>query len=449
MQATEQTTLADKLDYTKACEYIERAASLGSRPGLARIGRLLDILHNPEKSLRFIHVAGTNGKGSTSAMISSALYEAGITVGMYYSPALNGIRDHYAVNGKLISEDDYAQAVSLVAAANEKLISETGDGATQFELETAVALTYFSENHCDVVVLECGMGGKDDATNIVGNKICCVITSVSFDHMQYLGDTLSKIASAKAGIITSDCPVIAYDSSDEVIDVIRKRCYETGSRLYPVDPAMISYEDAPGGETVSFEEFRRVTVGLAGAFQAENAALALRTLSVIRDNDLIAGTITDENIGRGLANVSWPFRFELINEEPPVYIDGAHNPDAAAKLRRSVLDRLRGYKLIFVIGVFADKDYDAIVRTFSDIAYMFITVQTPDNARALSANDLAACAIRYCENVVAFENIDEAYDRALFECRIADGPAAVIACGSLSYLGALREAAIESRKDGD
>ena len=194
MPLTESMILAEAFDFREACRYVEDLGRLGSRPGMERICRLCDYLGNPQDDLRFIHVAGTNGKGSTGAMIASVLTCAGVKTGMYYSPAMTGIYDHFAINGEAISDAEYSGCVSKVAAANEKLINETGESATQFELETAVAFVYFRENRCDAVVLECGMGGRDDATNIVRNKICCVFASISYDHMQYLGNTLSQIA---------------------------------------------------------------------------------------------------------------------------------------------------------------------------------------------------------------------------------------------------------------
>jgi len=431
-------TLADVFDYDKACRYIEESAKLGSRPGLERIKDLCARLGNPESNLRFIHIAGTNGKGSTGAMIASVLSEAGLVVGMYYSPAISGITDHYTINGKLISDREWASCVSAVAAANESMIDETGESATQFELETALAYVYFCNNHCDVVVLECGMGGRDDATNTVTDKICCVITSISDDHMQYLGDTVDKIAGVKAGIITSDCPVIAFLSSPEVIEVIKKKCGETGSELYTVKPDNIERIAAfPIGQAVSYEEYQRVAVSLNGSYQAYNAAMALRAVSVIRDHNLIDGLeLSDDTIRSGIKNAHWPYRFECINEDPLVFVDGAHNADAAVKLADTIRSDLAGYKIVLVLGMFADKEYDKVVRTLAECAEIIFTVQTPNNPRALAADELAECARRYCDNVRACDSIKEAYELSVQTARDfgADAPSAVIACGSLSYL---------------
>lgn len=414
--------------YDQACEYIERSASLGSRPGLERIRRLCDHLGNPEADLRFIHVAGTNGKGSTCALIASVLTEAGVHVGMYYSPAMTGIDDHYLIDGKPLSHDEYARAVSAVAEANEALMKEGSESATQFELETAMAFYIFSQNHCDAVILECGMGGRDDATNIVTDKICCVITSVSLDHMQYLGDTVEKIAQVKAGIITSDCPVIISDANDDVIPVVRKRCAMTGSAL-----SVVGDDDRAN--------VAGMKIALAGTFQKENAALAYRTLKVIADRGLIPGAhIDDGAIAKGFENVKWPFRFEKIANDPKVFVDGAHNPDAARKLRSTIESELEGYKIILVMGVFADKDYEKVVATLAGKAEMIFTVQTPNNARSLPASELAKCAKKFCGSVFECESIKDAYERAVGAAKDI-GSAAVIACGSLSYLNDFREAA--------
>lgn len=410
-------TLADTFSYDGACAYIEDAAKLGSRPGLERIDALCDALGHPEEKLSFIHIAGTNGKGSTACMIATALSAAHLKVGMYYSPALTGIRDHFMIDNVLIPEEDYAACVSLVAAANETL----EEPATQFELETAIAFTYFCQNHCDVVVLECGMGGRDDATNIVRNKICCVITSVSYDHMQYLGSSLSEIASVKAGIITSDCPVIAFDSGDEVISALKARCNITNSSLYTVSAP---YPD--------------IRTNLLGTFQTENAAVAYRTLCVVRDEDLIPGCdLSEDIIKAAFVNVKWPFRFEKICDRPAVYVDGAHNERAAYKLKETIDLCLCGTNIILVIGVFADKEYDKELSILAPCAKKILTVQTPDNPRALPAAELAKCAGKYCEDVTECIGIDDAAERSLNAAEAIErdgGPAAVVACGSLSYL---------------
>lgn len=430
-------TLSEKFDFQKACEYIKGTAVYGSRPGLGRIRSLCGILGNPQDELSFIHIAGTNGKGSTAAMISSVLSEARLRVGMYYSPAMTGISDHYMAGGLPIAEEEYAEAVREAAAANEKLKCDTGESATQFEIETAVAFLYFKSKCCDVVVMETGMGGTEDATNIVRNKLCCVITSVSCDHMQYLGNTLREIAAAKAGIITSPCPVITVEASDTVTTVIKERCAVTGSRLYTVKPAAISPKSGSIGElTVSCCGIDDVTISLGGTFQAENAALAIQTVKVLGENHLLQNhAITEAVIRAGLIKVKWPYRFQCICNEPLIIVDGAHNEDATQKLAESVRNVLYGRYIIFVLGVFSDKEYEKIVRILSDVGDMFITVETPDNPRALPAKSLAECVRMYCENAAAADSIGAAYDMALSEAgRHRKARAAVIACGSLSYL---------------
>ena len=412
-------------NYEKACEYINRSASLGSRPGLSRITRLCELMGDPQDSMRFIHVAGTNGKGSTCAMISSALSASGLRVGMYYSPAITCLEDHFMTDGALISKDEYALCVSAVYDANEKLIKECGESATMFELETALAFYYFRKNNCDLAVIECGMGGAEDATNIIRNKICCVITSVSFDHMQYLGDTIEKIASVKAGIITSDCPVIAYDSSAEAVGTIRKRCDLTGSPLY-----VVTSSDA--------DDIADMKLSLRGTFQKENAATAKKVLDVIRDKGLIAGAdLSDAVIAKAFENVRWPFRFEKIADDPPFFVDGAHNADAAVKLADTIREELAGYSIILVMGMFADKEYEKVTAALSKVADMIITTQTASNPRALDANTLAVCVRRYHKNVRACPKTKDAY-RLAFDTAAAGKKTAVIACGSLSYLNEFR-----------
>ena len=425
---TESMTLAADLSYSQACAYIEDAAKLGSKPGFERIEGLCDRLGNPQDDLRFIHIAGTNGKGSTSCYIASVLAKSGIRVGMYYSPALTGIRDHFRINGELIGEADYALCVTKVATANDKMIAETGEGATQFELETAVAFTYFKDKCCDVVVLECGMGGRDDATNIVTGKICCVFTSISFDHMQYLGNTLPEIASVKAGIITSDCPVITTAYPDEVADVIRNRCAVTGSVLYTAG----SKDRKTAAEYVP---------DILGTYQEENAGLALRAVSVIRELDLIPGIkLDDDTVKCGLNDAKWPFRFERISNDPLVIVDGAHNPDAAVKLRDTIGNTLGGYRIIMIIGMYSDKDHDGVVSVLSPVVSAFITVPTDNGTRSFSSGDMAEVAKKYCDTVICCATPEEAYDTAVSRYNDDPGKTAIIACGSLSYLDKMKRA---------
>ncbi len=417
-------------NYGEACEYITDAAKLGSRPGLERIRQLCALLGDPQNDLRFIHVAGTNGKGSTCAMIANALVRSHIKTGMYYSPAITCLEDHFMIDGEPIARDEYAACVSAVADANGKLEKETGESATQFELETALAFYYFRKNRCDAVVLECGMGGRDDATNIVRNKICCVITSVSFDHMQYLGNTLGEIASVKAGIITSDCPVVVYDSDPEVVAAVSRRCDETGSNLYAVGTSDVA--------AVS-----DMKIGLRGTFQKENAAVAKKVLEVIGDRKLIPGYHTDENvIAKAFENVRWPFRFEMIKDFPKVFVDGAHNADAAIKLRDTIKSELAGYDTVIVMGMFSDKEYEKVIKTLAEVAVSIVATETPQNARALPADKLAECAKKYCSNVILSESIEDAYKKACDVANASSHEAAIVACGSLSYLNDFRKCVI-------
>lgn len=433
MLMTESMTLADELTYSQACAYIEDAAKLGSKPGFERIKGLCSRLGDPQNGLRFIHIAGTNGKGSTACYIASVLSAGGICVGMYYSPALTGIRDHFRINGELISKSEYAICVSKVASANDRMIMETGEGATQFELETAVAFTYFKDKCCDVVVLECGMGGRDDATNIVTDKICCVLTSISYDHMQYLGNTLSEIASAKAGIITGDGPVITLHHPEEIAGVIKNRCISTCSKLYTADDSDVS-------------KCREYIPDITGTYQEENASLALRTVSVIRDLGLIGGIkLDDDTVRHGMVSAKWPFRFETVSRDPFVIVDGAHNPDAAAKLRNTIENVLPGYRIILIIGMFSDKDHEGVISILSKVASMIITVPTHNGPRSYPAEDLAECAKRYCDKVICCTSADEAYDTAVKKYCGDGAKTAIIACGSLSYLDEFARRAVHGK----
>ncbi len=443
--------MVDIKGFEQACKYVEAAANLGSRPGLERIRRLCELLGNPQDDLEFIHVAGTNGKGSTAAMIESILCCAGMRVGMYYSPALTGICDHFRVNGETIDMSDYTETVAEVAEANSKLKCESPEGATQFEIETAVAFLYFRKKSCDIVILECGMGGKEDATNVVRNKLCCVITSVGFDHMHHLGHTLKQIAAHKAGIITTDCPVIALDSKEEVLNVIRKRCETTGSTLYPVSAAVrVDYDLFPLGTSMSFDGMSNVVVSLAGAYQTENAPLAVKAVRVLSASKSLEGCVIDEDVIReGLKKTRWPYRFECICADPPIIVDGAHNIDAAVALKKTITECLGDRSIILIIGIFADKEYEKIVATLSDVVEEMITVSTRVKGRSLSAARLAVCAKKYCSDVTTCSNLKQAYETALSHADNISGNGgspAVIACGSLSYLAEFTDIVLENMK---
>lgn len=417
------------MNYTEAVNYIEKSEKLGSIMGLERMKKLCDFLGNPQTKFSCIHVAGTNGKGSTAAMIAGILTCAGYKCGMYYSPALCGIKDHYKMGGILIDDEDYAWCVERVAAANEKIIEEDGCSATMFELETAIAFVYFCKTKVDVAVIECGMGGRDDATNVISEKDLCVFSSISLDHSQILGNTISEIASVKSGIINCKSPVVCYDSGDDAVSEIRKACEKTGSELTVVNEEVLSGTcDFPVGERISYKGIC-ARVNLSGQFQRKNAAVAIEAAFALKNKF----NITDESIVKGLNTVNWPFRFEKISDEPLIILDGAHNPDAAKQLAETIKQRLEGYDIVYVVGMFKDKDCEGVLKEVLPLGRCAITLSVPNKTRALTGTELQKLASKYVDSYCA-GSIEEAKETALKKAQNYTGKSAIVAFGSLSYL---------------
>lgn len=440
----------NKMTYEQAIEYIEQAAVRGSHMGLERVRQLSALAGNVHDKIRCIHVAGTNGKGSTSCFIASILISAGYKVGQYYSPAMTGTKDHYMINGNIISDEEYALCVSAIKEANDSLHNITGEDATQFELETVLAFYYFAMKECDIVVLETGLGGRDDATNICTHKDMCVFTSVSLDHTAILGDTLTQIASVKSGIITSACPVVAYDSGEAVTGVLKKACEKYDNSLYIVSKDSIVDKTSQGSIAFDYESYRDVAIGHDGWFQMENASVAIKACTVLKSEGY---NISDEAIYEGIKHAYWPFRFEKISDCPVVYVDGAHNPDAADKLYETVMhSKLRDKKLILVLGMFKDKDYEYVIGKIASLSQDIYCITVPNIDRALYAECirdtiLNSTDLQVCKNVVACDTIQECVERIMKQyhtCEDKDN-VAVLACGSLSYLSVFKQQVLEWR----
>lgn len=428
------------MNYQEAVKYIEDSNVRGSILGLDRIRLLCELLGNPECDFEVIHIAGTNGKGSTSAFISSVLNEAGYLTGMYYSPALSGIYDHYMVGGELISEEDYAKCVSIIYEANEGLHNAIGEYATQFELETALAFVYFRMKGCKYAVIETGLGGRDDATNVISNELLCVFVSISYDHMAILGNTLYEIARVKAGIITSHCKVVAFDSGEEVLEAIREECniYANDLQVVEKDDIHFAY-NIEGNMILNYSCFENVELSLHGVFQADNAATALEAIKSLKE---IGIDISDDAIISGMKKAYWPFRFEKIHSNPDIYVDGAHNKDAADKLNTTIVSELDGRKLVFVIGMFKDKDYEYLISKNAGLADRVYALTVRDKNRALSADIIAKIASKYCDNAMACDSIEMSAleaTKAVGDYKKSGQECALVAFGSLSYLNEFKE----------
>ncbi len=433
--------------FEDAVQYMEDARKLGSRLGLARMRELMRLLGNPQDALRFVHIAGTNGKGSVLTYIAAVLRRAGYKTGSYSSPAVSDIRDPYQINGKMISKNQYAECVRELQQVVLKMQEAGEELPTLFELETALAFCYFKENNCDLVVLETGLGGAQDATNIVTTTVLAVITAISMDHCSILGDTLEKIAEQKAGIIKPHIPVALMENNRTITSVIREKCREMDAELHIAEAKKL-YDVAYGFsvQKFSYYQFADVQIMLGGTHQVMNAALAIEAFWCLRN---VGIPVSATCIRAGMKSARWPFRMEQVLGEPQFLVDGAHNPDAVAKLMESLLLYFSGRPLIFIMGIFKDKDYKEICKITADIPMYIVTVQTPDSERALSAITLRDTVLRYNSNAEAAGSLREAVKMSLTRAEhLKEEHPVIVAFGSLSYLASLVNLLkVENRSD--
>lgn len=418
------------MNYREAMDYIRQAACYGIVPGLDGIRELCKRLGDPQKDLEFVHIAGTNGKGSVSAFISSVLQCGGYRVGRYISPTLFEYRERIQVNGRPITKTALCRHMEQVKAACGEMVEAGMPHPTPFEMETALGFLYCKEKQCDIVVLETGMGGLLDATNVVENTLVAVITSISMDHMNFLGSTLEEIAAQKAGIIKAGCRVAVLDQSREVMGIIGKWAAEKGC---PVTAAR--REDAShvhyGLEKQWFDYGgNRTEITLAGKYQIDNAVLALAALEALD----VRFPVAPEKRREGMLKAAWPGRFTVIGKKPWVVVDGAHNEDAARRLSQSVEYYFKGKRIIYIMGVLRDKEYGKIISLTHSHADQIITVTPPDNSRALSAYELAQEVAKVHPAVTAADSLEEAAEVARL---LAGKEDVILAFGSLSFLGKL------------
>lgn len=420
------------MKYEEAMEYIEECNTLGSVPGLDSIQCLTALLDNPQEKLTFIHVAGTNGKGSVSTFTASVLKNAGYKVGRYISPTIFTYRERFQINDRMISKKELGELMEQVKEACDKLVAEGHPHPTSFEIETALAFLYFVKKECDVVVLETGMGGRLDATNIISSPKLCVLTSISMDHMQFLGDTLADIAAEKCGIIKTETTVISTKQSEEAMEVVAKTCEERNAELIVADPYQVS-KVKQGLEKQSFTyDGGKYEISLSGSYQIENAVVAVRVLKWISQNGF--EKINEQKIVKGLQGAVWKGRFSVISKKPYFIVDGAHNVAAAEKLAESIRFYFTNRKIVYIIGMFRDKEYEKVIRITAPLASQIITVAAPGNPRALPALDLAVAVREVNPHVTSTDSLEEAVEMSYL---FADKDSVIIAFGSLAFLGQL------------
>ena len=416
------------MTYEEALSYIHSICWKGSKLGLDRTQELLGKLDDPQKELKFIHIAGTNGKGSTAAMLSSILEEAGYRVGLYTSPFINRFNERMQVNHQPIPDEELAALTEYVRPHADAM----ADSPTEFELITALAMVWFARQKCDIVVLEVGMGGELDSTNIIDVPEAAVIAAMGMDHVKELGPTMADIARAKAGIIKEGGRVVSYGGNPEADEVIAAVCRARKASLRQPDfSAIVPGDFGLEGQTFSYKGWRGLRIPLVGAYQMNNAAVVLETVEVLRQR---GWNISDEAVRQGLADTRWPARFEVLRRDPVFIVDGGHNPHGIRATAESLRRLFPGRKITFVTGVMADKDVEHILGLIVPLAEQFFTVR-PDNPRAMDAGELAARIEAMGAKATACASVQDGVDRAIQ----AEGPHGVAcALGSLYMSGEVR-----------
>lgn len=417
------------MNINETLSYIHSVSWMGSRPGLSRTRELLHLMGDPQNKLRFVHVAGTNGKGSTCSMTASILQAAGYRVGLYTSPYILRFNERMKVDGVDISDEELSEITEYVKPFAESM----AEHPTEFELVTAIGFEFFYRRRCDVVVLEVGLGGELDSTNIIEPPLVSVITEIDFDHTGVLGNTIAEIASAKAGIIKAGSPVVSADNLPDSAAVIEKTCQERGcahmTPPYDAIEAPSFYEDG-----ISFRlEGREYRVPLFGKYQYRNAVMAITVARALNGRGL---TVSEEHIVEGLAKVRWGGRFERLASKPLFIYDGGHNPQGVTAAVNSYLALYGDTKAVVLIGVMADKDYAHEIDTILPIAGSFVTVR-PDNPRALPADKLAEKIISQGGKAAFADTVADGVRMAV---ETADGKVPVLALGSLYMYSELKTA---------
>lgn len=426
------------MNYKEARVYLDEVSKYGSVLGLESMRELLHRLGDPQNELKFIHISGTNGKGSVLAYLSTILSGAGYRTGRYISPTLFSYRERIQVDGEYIEKESLACHVTAIAAAAEDMQKAGLSSPTVFEIETALAFLYFKEKRCDIVTLEVGCGGLLDATNVITTTVMEVIASISMDHTDLLGDTLAKIAAQKAGIIKPDTMVVSAQQKSEAAQVIEDTCKEQHCTLQMVDESKISnVHYGAEGQTFSYKTWENVAISLAGSYQIKNAALALEGVEALRK---LGYALSDQQVREGLLHTAWRGRFTTLRRDPTVIIDGAHNPAAALELKESLERYFPGKTLYFVMGMFKDKDYAQVIDLTAPLARHIITVETPGNPRAMPARELAEAVGKVNPSVEWADSVAHGVEKALAMARKED---AVIVFGSLSFLGEAADAVNE------
>ncbi len=418
------------MNANECIEYIHAHYWKNSIPGLSRTRELLARIGNPEKKLKYVHIAGTNGKGSTAAMTANILSKAGYRVGLFTSPYIYRFHERIQVNGEQISDADLVAVTEFIRPHADAMEQHP----TEFELVSCIGFEYFARQHCDIVVLEVGMGGALDSTNVIPCPEVAVITNIGLDHTDCLGDTVEKIAAAKAGIFKENGHAVVYRGTPGVEAVFEQICDEKNICLKKADfDSLVLHRRSLTGQTFDCGSWKNLQLPLLGDHQLHNAAVVLAVVDTLIGQDW---KITEENIREGLATVTWPGRFDIVGYDPLFIIDGGHNPQCIEALVKNVEDYLTGRRVIALTGVLADKDYGDMYRPIMDKVSQFVCI-TPDNPRRMMASELAEHLRQAGAIATACDTVETGVQTAIEKA----GPDGVVLCfGSLYTIGAIRDA---------
>jgi len=418
------------MNYEETIAYIHSAYWKGTKDGLARTRELLSLLGDPQNELRFVHVAGTNGKGSTCAMLAAILQAAGYKTGLYTSPFVNRFNERIAIDGKPIPDEALVDVFGRI----RPIVDAMPIQPSEFELITCAAMLYYKEQRCDVVVLEVGMGGEFDSTNVINTPLLTVITAMGFDHMKYLGNTMAEIASAKAGIIKPNGTTLIYGMNPEADKVFSETCQRVHARLVVTDhDRIVDHAHTLQGHDLSFGRFAHIHLPLIGSHQVHNAALVLTAVEELKKAGL---AIPDTAVYEGMASVRWPARMELLSENPVFLLDGGHNPHGFRAAARTLEELFPQQKVTVMMGVMADKDHGDMIRQLLPMARRFFTVE-PNSPRAMTSDALAE-EIRDLGGEA--EPVGSVENGVKILLRTAKPEDVLLAIGSLYMAGAVRSA---------
>ncbi|QEK12551.1 bifunctional folylpolyglutamate synthase/dihydrofolate synthase [Crassaminicella thermophila] len=423
------------MNYEQALSYIHGTYKFGSKLGLENITYLLDLMGNPHRDLKVIHVAGTNGKGSTSSFIASVLKEQGYKVGLYTSPYLEEFTERIRINGENIPKEELAKITDYVKGKINKMISNGKNHPTEFEVVTAIGFEYFKRQNVDFLVLEVGMGGRFDATNVV-DPLLSVITPIDIDHIDYLGDSLDKIAYEKAGIIKENSYVVSYPQKREAMEVIKDVCSNKNSKLVkaPIDSIKVIKKDDKGqifNVNYGSEKLENVCISMLGEHQIQNATVCLTALYVLEKEHYIK--ISKEALYEGLKKSIWPGRLEIMKRDPIVLIDGAHNPQGMKALSKVLKELFYDKNIILCLGILGDKD-SSMIDEIVPLAQKLVLTK-PDNPRAMSVEKLYEKVAKFEKTTLKKEKIADAVETALSLANFED---VVVFAGSLYMIGNVR-----------